>query len=119
MCKLVRSVVHSSHICRILQDCHLCCSVLAATQLNLICPGWLDDTVIVQHDAATYTSYLTESCYAGEVLEEDSLEIQQAVSHIAEVALLGVGDANRMFPESLEELYDSYGGEEMEFRVIL
>ncbi|KAL0043157.1 hypothetical protein WJX79_010911 [Trebouxia sp. C0005] len=54
-----------------------------------------------------------------EPLEEDSLEIQQAVSHIAEAALLGVGDANKIFPESLEEMYESYGGEEMEFRVIL
>ena len=73
--------------------------------------------VIMHYDAATL--HLNVCCYAGEVLEEDSLEIQQAVSHIAEVALLGVGDANRMFPESLEEMYDSYGGEEMEFRVIL
>ena len=73
----------------------------------------------MHHNAATHTLYLSACCYAGEVLEEDSLEIQQAVSHIAEVALLGVGDANRMFPESLEEMYDSYGGEEMEFRVIL
>lgn len=54
-----------------------------------------------------------------EPLEEDSLEIQQAVSHIAEAALLGVGDANKIFPETLEEMYESYGGEEMEFRVIL
>ena len=73
----------------------------------------------MHHDAATYTFHLSACCYAGEVLEEDSLEIQQAVSHIAEVALLGVGDANRLFPDSLEEMYASYGGEEMEFRVIL
>lgn len=52
-------------------------------------------------------------------MEVDSLEIQQAVSHIAEAALLGVGDANKMFPESLEEMYESYGANEMEFRVIL
>ncbi len=52
-------------------------------------------------------------------MEEDSLEIQQAVSHIAEAALLGVGDANKIFPETLEEMYESYGGEDMEFRVIL
>ncbi|DBA76409.1 TPA: hypothetical protein ACH3X1_010114 [Trebouxia sp. C0004] len=60
-----------------------------------------------------------DSYLPDEPLEEDSLEIQQAVSHIAEAALLGVGDANKMFPDTLEELYESYGGEEMEFRVIL
>lgn len=51
--------------------------------------------------------------------EQDSLEIQQAVSRMAEVALLGVGDASTLFPESLDEMYASYGGSDMEFRVIL
>lgn len=61
----------------------------------------------------------TAFVYADGPVEVDSLEIQQAVSHIAEAALLGVGDANKMFPESLEEMYESYGANEMEFRVIL
>lgn len=52
-------------------------------------------------------------------MEEDNLDIQQAVNHIAEAALLGVGDACKMFPESLEEMYESYASHEMEFRVIL
>ena len=52
-------------------------------------------------------------------MEEDTLEIQQAVSHIAEAALLGVGDASKMYPETLEEMYESYSANEMEFRVIL
>ena len=52
-------------------------------------------------------------------MEEDSLDIQQMVSHIAEAALLGVGDASRMFPDSLEEMYQSCATDEMEFRVIL
>ena len=56
---------------------------------------------------------------AEETGEEDSLEIQQAVSHIAEAALLGVGDASKMYPETLEEMYESYSANEMEFRVIL
>lgn len=55
----------------------------------------------------------------GEPVEEDNLDIQQAVNHIAEAALLGVGDACKMFPESLEEMYESYASHEMEFRVIL
>lgn len=59
------------------------------------------------------------ACDAEEPLEDDSVEIQQAVSHIAEAALLGVGDASKMFPESLEEMYESYASNEMEFRVIL
>ena len=57
-------------------------------------------------------------CDAEEPLEDDSIEIQQAVSHIAEAALLGVGDASKMFPESLEEMY-VYASNEMDFRVIL
>ena len=52
-------------------------------------------------------------------MEDDNIEIQQAVSHIAEAALLGVGDASKMFPQSLEEMYESYASNEMEFRVIL
>ncbi|KAL3141854.1 hypothetical protein ABBQ32_004519 [Trebouxia sp. C0010 RCD-2024] len=56
---------------------------------------------------------------AEQLLEDDSVEIQQAVSHIAEAALLGVGDASKMFPQSLEEMYESYASNEMEFRVIL
>lgn len=59
------------------------------------------------------------SCDAEEPLEDDNAEIQQAVSHIAEAALLGVGDASKMFPESLEEMYESYASNEAEFRVIL
>ena len=55
----------------------------------------------------------------GEPMEEDSLDIQQAVNHIAEAAVLGVGDASKMFPEFLEEMYESYATHEMEFRVIL
>ena len=58
-------------------------------------------------------------CDAEGALEDDSIEIQQAVSHIAEAALLGVGDASKMFPESLEEMYASYASNEMGFRVIL
>lgn len=55
----------------------------------------------------------------GHGVEADSLEIQEAVSHMAEAALLGVGDASTLYPESLDEMYASYGGSDMEFRVAL
>ena len=38
---------------------------------------------------------------------------------MAEAALLGVGDASTLYPKSLDEMYASYGGSDMEFRVIL
>ena len=55
----------------------------------------------------------------GTLPEGDSFEIQQAVSHMAEAALLGVGDASTLYPESLDEMYASYGGSDIEFRVVL
>jgi hypothetical protein len=45
-------------------------------------------------------------------------EMGAAVRQIAEMALLGLGDADRIFPESLDEHYISVS-EEMQFRVAL
>lgn len=59
------------------------------------------------------------ACDAEEPLEDEGVQIQQAVSHIAEAALLGVGDASKMFPASPEETYVSYASNEMQFRVML
>ena len=41
-----------------------------------------------------------------------------AVGQIAEMALLGVGHAPQMFPETLEETYAAYG-DEVQWRVAL
>jgi hypothetical protein len=41
-----------------------------------------------------------------------------AVSQIAEMALLGVGHAAQMFPESLDESYAAFGGE-VQWKVVL
>lgn len=38
---------------------------------------------------------------------------------IAELALLGVGSADVMYPYTLDEAYAAYGNEEMEWRVVL
>ena len=46
-------------------------------------------------------------------------EIAKAVEAIAELALLGAGDIDKLFPESLDEAYAAYGADEMEWRVVL
>ena len=46
-------------------------------------------------------------------------EIAKAVEAIAELALLGAGDIDKIFPESLDEVYAAYGADEMEWRVVL
>ena len=50
---------------------------------------------------------------------EDEGEIARAVEAIAELALLGAGDIDKLFPESLDEAYAAYGADEMEWRVVL
>ncbi len=49
--------------------------------------------------------------------EED--DIARAVEQIAEYALLGAGNIDTMFPESLDEAYAVHGTDEMEWRVVL
>lgn len=41
------------------------------------------------------------------------------IGRIAELALLGVGNADHMFPDSLDESYAAFGGEELAWRVAL
>ena len=43
----------------------------------------------------------------------------RAIGRIAELALLGVGAADQMFPGSLEESYAAFGGDELAWRVAL
>ena len=85
--------------------------------------SWQKHARQAQGSNAVYTvaTHCLEPCLwiVDEAVEEDSLDIQQAVSHIAEAALLGLGDASKMYPETLEEMYESYSANEMEFRVIL
>ncbi len=45
--------------------------------------------------------------------------MKQAVEAIAELALLGVGSADLMYPKTLDEVYAAYGNDEMEWRVVL
>lgn len=52
----------------------------------------------------------------GEASED---EMKQAVEAIAELALLGVGLADVMYPKTLDEAYAAYGNDEMEWRVVL
>ena len=40
------------------------------------------------------------------------------IARLAELALLGGGDADRLFPESLEDLHEAYA-EETQWRVML
>lgn len=51
--------------------------------------------------------------------EEGEEEMKQAVEAIAELALLGVGSADLMYPKTLDEVYAAYGNDEMEWRVVL
>lgn len=59
--------------------------------------------------------FMEDSWNAG----EDEGEIVKAVEAIAELALLGAGDIDKLFPESLDEAYAAYGADEMEWRVVL
>ncbi|KAL4522814.1 hypothetical protein Ndes2437A_g07565 [Nannochloris sp. 'desiccata'] len=45
-------------------------------------------------------------------------ELTRAIDQMASLALLGIGDAAQMFPETLEEVYASYA-DEMEWRIML
>ena len=77
--------------------------------------SWQKHARQAQGSNAVYTvaTHCLEPCLwiVDEAVEEDS--------HIAEAALLGLGDASKMYPETLEEMYESYSANEMEFRVIL
>ena len=55
-------------------------------------------------------------CADGKLGEE---EMRQAVEAIAELALLGVGSADVMYPKTLDEAHAAYGNDEMEWRVVL
>ena len=59
---------------------------------------------------------LHERC--GSAGEEDG-QLAKAVEAIAELALLGAGDIDKIFPESLDDAYAAYGADEMEWRVVL
>ncbi|BDA50870.1 probable helicase MOV-10 at C-terminar half [Coccomyxa sp. Obi] len=63
-----------------------------------------------------FANALTEQPQGGEEGEE---EMKQAVEAIAELALLGVGSADVMYPKTLDEAYAAYGNDEMEWRVVL
>lgn len=43
----------------------------------------------------------------------------KAVEAIAEMAILGVGHASQIFPKTLDEEYEAYGNDEMEWRIVL
>jgi hypothetical protein len=51
--------------------------------------------------------------------EAGEAEMKQAVAAIAELALLGVGAADVIYPKTLDEAYAAYGNDEMEWRVVL
>ena len=52
--------------------------------------------------------------------DDDGDEMAATVGRIAELALLGVGAADQMFPDTLEEWYGAaYGGGELTWRVAL
>ncbi|KAK9799412.1 hypothetical protein WJX73_005424 [Symbiochloris irregularis] len=60
----------------------------------------------------------------GATAEEGSLareeaEMALAIERIADLALLGVGDADHMFPDTLDEAHSSLGFEELAWRVAL
>ena len=44
--------------------------------------------------------------------------MQRAIDQLAELVLLGAGDADRLFPDSLEEMYEAYA-DETQWRVML
>jgi hypothetical protein len=45
--------------------------------------------------------------------------MSKAVEAIAEMAILGVGHASKIFPRTLDEAYEAFGNDEMEWRVVL
>ena len=49
---------------------------------------------------------------------EGEAEMQRAIDQLAELVLLGAGDADRLFPDSLEEMYEAYA-DETQWRVML
>ena len=51
--------------------------------------------------------------------ERGDQEMSEAVEAIAELALLGMGNAATMYPNTLDEAYAAYGSDEMEWRVVL
>lgn len=48
----------------------------------------------------------------------DSGDLSATIEQLAELALLGLGNAHRLFPETLEQEYEAYA-EETEWRVML
>ncbi|KAK9829778.1 hypothetical protein WJX72_007868 [[Myrmecia] bisecta] len=56
---------------------------------------------------------------AGPGEEDGDAELARTVEQIAELALLGVGHADRMFPSTLKEAYNAFGNNELEWRIAL
>jgi hypothetical protein len=54
----------------------------------------------------------------GAPAEADDLELQRAINQLAELALLGGGHADQLFPDSLDEMYAA-ALDEAPFRVVL
>jgi len=50
--------------------------------------------------------------------EQEDAELQRAIGQLAELALLGAGRADEMFPSTLDELYAA-ALDEAPFRVVL
>ena len=55
---------------------------------------------------------------AGATPEEEDEELQRAIGQLAELALLGAGRADELFPDSLDEMYAA-AADEAPFRVML
>lgn len=54
----------------------------------------------------------------GAPAEADDWELQRAINQLAELALLGGGHADQLFPDSLDEMYAA-ALDEAPFRVVL
>lgn len=54
----------------------------------------------------------------GGVEEEEDAELAAAIGQLAELALLGAGQASQLYPETLDELYASVA-DEAPFRIVL
>ena len=50
---------------------------------------------------------------------EGDAELQRAIGQLAEMALLGAGDADRIFPDTLDEAFAALGEEDLAWRVML
>ena len=78
---------------------------------------WYSAELLRQHQGVRHELAIrVSSLIAAEVYDK---EMAAAVSQIAELALLGAGHVQTMFPETLDEAYESFGGDELQWRVVL